>query len=426
MAEGDNGNNFYQAKKNNEMSNNKTKDNESKNNKNLGKDGTNLPQKNKHSSDTSTSDNSSKSKASSSVNNGNKNSNNKNNNSNKNNRNDLAKKKAATAALSTVMSAPLAKMVANTAMKQNAKKNQQTEEERKKIIQNQDRINAVRNAFNNKKEGADEESEQEENNNNSGLDSEIKDITDKLGNVKGTLMIKNAPAPVKIILVALLLFLFILIMYVPLYTAHANQYGIHTLKSKISKLLGSSSTSSSTTTSGDGLAKGTLIAPISGKYYWSVSGLYYSGGKYHGGNDISVSEGSTVVAMDGGVVVSADTTTNKKSSCSSGYHTNGYCSFGKFVGIKHEINGKTYYSVYAHLSSISVKVGDKVSQGQEIAKSGNTGNSTGPHLHIGFSYNAYSTTSGAPIYNKNIINPYDYIDGSRKGQTYTSDTGSNY
>lgn len=182
-------------------------------------------------------------------------------------------------------------------------------------------------------------------------------------------------------------------------------------------------------TLGDATVTGKLTYPLEGnKGSWSLGTirssdhLRYSNGKYHGGNDISVSKGTAVLAMDGGEVIAADDTTNKGNDVVS----EGYGHFGKFVSIKHEIDGKTYYSVYAHLDSISVNVGDKVAQGQEIGKSGNTGNSSGPHLHVAFSYDAYSYGSGAPIYNKNVIAPYVYITGSKKGQSYTSDVGSNY
>ena len=53
-------------------------------------------------------------------------------------------------------------------------------------------------------------------------------------------------------------------------------------------------------------------------------------------------------------------------------------SFGNWIIIKHE-NG--YTSVYAHLNSFNVNVGDRVTSGAIIAYSGNTGRSTGPHLH---------------------------------------------
>ena len=53
---------------------------------------------------------------------------------------------------------------------------------------------------------------------------------------------------------------------------------------------------------------------------------------------------------------------------------------GKYVVIYHKALGLT--SIYQHLSSYSVTVGQYVSKGQEIARSGNTGNSSGPHLHF--------------------------------------------
>ncbi len=53
--------------------------------------------------------------------------------------------------------------------------------------------------------------------------------------------------------------------------------------------------------------------------------------------------------------------------------------YGNYVVIKHPNNTQT---VYGHMSEVHVTVGQKVSQGQIIGKSGNTGNSTGPHLHF--------------------------------------------
>ena len=58
--------------------------------------------------------------------------------------------------------------------------------------------------------------------------------------------------------------------------------------------------------------------------------------------------------------------------------------YGKTVVLKHPAGYKT---LYAHLSSYKVHVGQKVKTGQRIARSGNTGRSTGPHLHFGLSMN---------------------------------------
>lgn len=83
----------------------------------------------------------------------------------------------------------------------------------------------------------------------------------------------------------------------------------------------------------------------------------------HGGMDIAVPIGTPVSAPAAGEVIFA------------GRRGNG----GNTVIVQHA-NGVT--TGYAHLDQIDVKVGDTVAQGQQIAKSGNTGNSTGPHLHF--------------------------------------------
>jgi len=58
--------------------------------------------------------------------------------------------------------------------------------------------------------------------------------------------------------------------------------------------------------------------------------------------------------------------------------------YGKVMAIEHNINGKKYYSFYAHLSNNSIAVGTTVKAGQDIptARTGNTGVGTGPHLHF--------------------------------------------
>ncbi len=84
---------------------------------------------------------------------------------------------------------------------------------------------------------------------------------------------------------------------------------------------------------------------------------------YHTGIDIARSIGTPVYASKDGIV--------KFVGWSGGY---GLCIF-----IKHQFG---YETVYAHLSTINVKVGHKVKAGQLIGKVGNTGRSTGAHLHF--------------------------------------------
>ncbi|PJO44946.1 peptidoglycan DD-metalloendopeptidase family protein [Lysinibacillus xylanilyticus] len=57
-------------------------------------------------------------------------------------------------------------------------------------------------------------------------------------------------------------------------------------------------------------------------------------------------------------------------------------TYGNIIRVKHNINGEDYETLYAHLASYSVKKGETVKKGQKIAIMGNTGKSTGPHLHF--------------------------------------------
>jgi murein DD-endopeptidase MepM/ murein hydrolase activator NlpD len=87
---------------------------------------------------------------------------------------------------------------------------------------------------------------------------------------------------------------------------------------------------------------------------------------YHTGIDFAVAQGTDVIAVAPGVIANSN--------------------WGKAYGIQlvQEVlyKGKKFYVIYAHLSKALVKIGDKVVKGQHIGESGNTGNSSGPHLHF--------------------------------------------
>ena len=103
-------------------------------------------------------------------------------------------------------------------------------------------------------------------------------------------------------------------------------------------------------------------------FVWPVHGVLTSGfgwrwGRMHEGVDIAVSNGTPVVAAKAGVVIVA--------GWMGGY--------GNLVVVDH---GGGVATAYGHNTSVTVGVGQQVAQGQLIAYSGNTGHSTGPHVHF--------------------------------------------
>jgi murein DD-endopeptidase MepM/ murein hydrolase activator NlpD len=106
----------------------------------------------------------------------------------------------------------------------------------------------------------------------------------------------------------------------------------------------------------------------SGSLIWPVNGAFTSPfgmrwGRLHAGIDIAAPTGTALRAADSGRVAIAG-------------WVGGY---GNYTCIQH---GGALSTCYGHQSSISVSVGQSVSQGQVIGAVGNTGNSTGPHLHF--------------------------------------------
>lgn len=113
---------------------------------------------------------------------------------------------------------------------------------------------------------------------------------------------------------------------------------------------------------GQAAASGSWAYPIAGGYISSIYGEN-RGGKPHLAIDIAASTGTTVFASNGGAVIQA------------GDIGDGY---GNCIRISH---GNGVVTIYGHLSSMSVSVGQTVEKGQRIGGVGSTGWSTGSHLH---------------------------------------------
>lgn len=143
-----------------------------------------------------------------------------------------------------------------------------------------------------------------------------------------------------------------------------------------------------------------LIHPVANEIYrrvtqpFGVNGSYYSQFKVdgvplkgHNGVDFGTPVNTPIVAADEGVVIEQFNDIN---------------GYGKYIKLKHHW-GET---LYAHLDDYMVKVGDKVHPGQIVGLSGNTGNSTGPHLHFGMRLNPYNRQDGWGGY----IDPLPFVE----------------
>lgn len=109
---------------------------------------------------------------------------------------------------------------------------------------------------------------------------------------------------------------------------------------------------------------GSFIWPAAGRFTSKYGWREFNGGGFHYGIDIANSKGTAIIAAASGYVT--------RSSYSS--------SYGHVIYIYHPNMDKT--TVYAHLDSRGVSLGDAVSQGQQIGTMGDTGNSFGDHLHF--------------------------------------------
>lgn len=125
---------------------------------------------------------------------------------------------------------------------------------------------------------------------------------------------------------------------------------------------------------------------------------------YHTGVDRVCNEDKTIVAIASGIV-------QRINDCGASYGNH----------IVYRTDGGIVV-LCAHMAAKpTVKVGDRIVAGQKIGKMGNTGNSSGPHLHIELQ------KASKWNYNKNLINPNDYIDWNNcaEGEDYIMKTWKN-
>lgn len=125
------------------------------------------------------------------------------------------------------------------------------------------------------------------------------------------------------------------------------------------------------------------VTPTASGFAWPCPASYYISspfgwrwGRNHNGIDIGAGSGSSVCASKSGTVITVN------NSCTHNYAKTSNCcgnGYGNYVIIAHDDGTQT---LYGHLASASVSVGEYVSQGQVIGGVGSTGSSTGFHLHF--------------------------------------------
>lgn len=112
--------------------------------------------------------------------------------------------------------------------------------------------------------------------------------------------------------------------------------------------------------------------PISSKYGFRIDPVTKKEGQFHFGTDFAVPEGTPVVAALDGKIYKAGWQDEKDKEKGFGLRVFQTCI----------VDGKHYQLFYGHLSEISVEEGQTITAGTRVGTSGNTGKSSGPHLHF--------------------------------------------
>ncbi|MGE0217864.1 MAG: M23 family metallopeptidase [Mycolicibacterium sp.] len=135
------------------------------------------------------------------------------------------------------------------------------------------------------------------------------------------------------------------------------------------------------------LARPQFAMPTRGVW---TSGFGYRWGVLHGGIDIANAIGTPILAAADGVVIEAGPT----------------AGYGAYVKLKHADGTVT---LYGHINSWLVSVGERVMAGDQIATMGNRGNSTGPHLHFEVLVNGSDRIDPVGWLSKRGLSPGSYV-----------------
>ena len=174
----------------------------------------------------------------------------------------------------------------------------------------------------------------------------------------------------------------------------------------LNRIYSSSSSGGGYLPSGTTFYRPTASGRITSEYGWRT---LYGKPNLHAAIDISMPIGTPVYSVAPGRVAKV-------------IHSNS--GGGNQIIVHHQINGKYYTSYYCHLSSINVSIGSIVTKDSIIGKSGDTGNSTGPHLHLGLAngrwYSDYYSYYGSSGFVGKSFNPRSVIVFPPKGSSYSN------
>jgi len=145
---------------------------------------------------------------------------------------------------------------------------------------------------------------------------------------------------------------------------------------------------------------------------FGVNAEYYTnlGLPGHEGIDFGAALGTTIYAAQMGIVLRIEDVWGNDAINNP---------YGNQIRIRHDWFGQLYETIYANMDSLTITEGDKVLPGQPIGRVGNTGRSTGPHLHFGLKQLG-ATELGITNYPSDLIDPTSFLTNTPTNYNYAA------